>query len=201
MVGLRDVANHEEHIGYTHGKTGSLRAVGLVSASHAQSIVNCFLSTSLQSFFEHIIIEFVKRDELAQLSLSIVLGSRVDNLDDASFVTFYLLGNIAEVEERVEYLHNQLELIRYEWVVVYKIVLRFVATIGCGQFELKVETCLIFIVECSELRFHFLFLVENTLLGDYLRLCAFEGNLHFEASLNFAFLILFFGNVTIVHNF
>ena len=121
-------------------------------------------------------------------------------LDDASLVTFYLLGYIAEVEERVEYLHNQLELIRHERVVIYKIILCFVATIGCRQFELKVETCLIFIVEGSQLWLHFLFLVENTLLGNYLRLCTFQGNLHFEASLDLAFLILLFCNVAIVHN-
>ena len=87
------------------------------------------MSTSLQSFFEHIIIEFVERDELAQLCICIRLGSRVDYLDDASLVTLHLLGHIAEVEERVEYLHNQLELIRHERVVVHEIILCFVAAI------------------------------------------------------------------------
>ena len=81
------------------------------------------MSTSLQSFFEHIVIEFVERDELAQLCICICFGSRVDYLDNASLVTLYLLGYIAEVEERVEYLHNQLELIRHERVVVHEIVL------------------------------------------------------------------------------
>ena len=76
----------------------------------------------------------------------------------------------------------------------------FVATIGCRQLELKVETCLIFVVEGSKFWFYFLFFVENTLLGDYLWLGAFQGNLHFEASLNFTFLILLFCNVAIVHN-
>ena len=123
LVGLRDVADHEEHVGYSHGKTGALWSVGLVSASHAQSIIHSLLSTSLQSFFEHVIIEFVERDELAQLSICICLGSRVDYLDDASLVTFYLLGHIAEVEERVENLHNQLKLIRHERVVVHEIIL------------------------------------------------------------------------------
>ena len=124
----------------------------------------------------------------------------MDYLDDASLVTLYLLGYIAEVEERVEYLHNQLELIRHERVVVHEIILCFVATIGCRQLELKVETCLIFVVECHKLWFYFLFLVENTLLGNHLWLCAFQGNLHFEASLDLAFLILLFCNMTVVHN-
>ena len=124
----------------------------------------------------------------------------MDYLDDASLVTLYFLGNIAEVEERVENLHNQLELIRHERVVVHEIILCFVATIGCRQLELKVETCLIFVVECHKLWFYFLFLVENTLLGNHLWLCAFQGNLHFEASLDLAFLILLFCNVAIVHN-
>ena len=124
----------------------------------------------------------------------------MDHLDDASLVTLYFLGNIAEVEERVEYLHNQLELIRHERVVVHEIILCFVAAIGCRQFELKVEASLIFVVECRKLWLYFLFLIENTLLGNHLWLCTFQGNLHFEASLDLAFLILLFCNVAIVHN-
>ena len=56
------------------------------------------------------------------------------------------------------------------------------------------------IVEGSKFWFYFLFFVENSLLGNHLWLCAFQGNLHFEASLDLAFLILLFCNVAIVHN-
>ena len=95
----------------------------LILASHADGIVNGFLTTSLQAFLEHVVIQFVEGNEFANLFISIVLSGRMDDLDDASLITFYLLGHIAEVQEGVEHLHDELELVRYEWIVSYEIVL------------------------------------------------------------------------------
>ena len=71
----------------------------LILASHADGIVNSFLSASLQALLEHIVVEFIEGNELAHLLIGIVLGRRVDDLDDASLVTFHLLGHIAEIQE------------------------------------------------------------------------------------------------------
>ncbi len=200
LVGLRDIANHKEHVGHTDGEACLLRTVGLVGASHTQGIVHRLLATSLQAFLEHVVIEFVEGDELAQFGFRICLGSGVNHLDDASLVSLYLLRHIAEGEERVEHLHNQLELIRHERIVVHEILLRVVATIRCWQLELQVETSLILVVKRGEFRLHLLFFVENTFLRDDLRLCAFKGHLHLETPLDLAFLVFLLGNITVVHN-
>ena len=66
----------------------------------------------------------------------------MDHLDDASFVTLHLLCNITQIEERVEHLHDQLELIRHERVVGDEVLLGLVAVVCGRQFELKVKRCL-----------------------------------------------------------
>ena len=200
LVVLRYVAHHEEHVSHTDGKACPLGSVSLVGACHAQGIVHRFLSASLQAFLEHIVVELIEGDELARFGICVCLGSGVDHLDDASLVALHLLGHIAEVEERVEHLHDQSELVRHKGIIIHEILLRLVAVVRRRQLELQVETCLIFIVERSKFWLHLLFLVENTLLGNHLGLCAFERYFYFEASFNLALLVFFFCDVAVIHN-
>ena len=64
----------------------------------------------------------------------------MDDLDDASLVALHLLGDIAQGEERVEHLHDELELIGHKGIVGHEVLLAVVAAIGIGQLELEVES-------------------------------------------------------------
>ena len=196
LVGLRDIADHEEDVDHPDGQ---LR-VTLIGACHTDGIINRLLSTSLQALLKHIVVQFVEGDELAQFGIGIGLCRRVDDLDDASLVALHLLGDIAQGEERVEHLHDELELIGHKGIVGHEVLLAVVAAVGVGQLELEVKSSFLAVVQCLQVGLHLLFLVENTLLGNDLGLCAFERHLHLEASLDLAFLVFLLGYVAVVHN-
>ena len=56
----------------------------------------------------------------------------MDDLDDASLVALHLLGDIAQGEEGVEHLHDELELIGHKGIVGHEVLLAVVAAIGVG---------------------------------------------------------------------
>ena len=126
LISLRNIANHKEDIGYTYRQFRVSIGTG-----NADSIIHSLLSTGLQTLLEHIVVKFIKRNELTYFGLSIVgsLSRSVNHLDDASFVTFHLLSHIPQSKERVEHLHDELKLIRNKGVEVDKVSLRIVALI------------------------------------------------------------------------
>ena len=124
----------------------------------------------------------------------------MDNLDDASLVTLYLLGYVAQGKEGVEHLHDELKLIGNERIVGHEVFPAVVAAIRVGQLELKVESRFLFIIQLLQIWLHLLFLVENTLLGDDLGLCTFKRYLHLKASLDFSLLVFLLCDVAFVHN-
>ena len=173
----------------------------LILASHADGIVNGFLAASLQTFLEHVVIQFIEGNEFAHLFVGIVLCRRVDDLDDASLVTFYLFGYIAEVQEGVEHLHDEFELVRHKRVISHEIVLRLVGHITVWQFELESESSLLLVVEFFQRRHHTFLLIENTLLSDDFRLSAFQRYLHLKAAFNLTFLVFLLCYIAVVEHF
>ena len=124
----------------------------------------------------------------------------MDDLDDASLIALHLLGYIAQGKEGVEHLHDELELIGHKRIVGHEVFFVVVAAVGVGQLELKVESRFLLVIEFLQVGLHLLLLVENTLLGDDLGLCAFERHLHLEASLDLSLFVFFLCYVAVIHN-
>ena len=57
------------------------------------------------------------------------------------------------------------------------------------------------VVELFKSRHNALLLIKNTLLSNYFRLGAFQGNLHFEAAFNLTFFVFLLCNVAVIKNF
>ena len=92
FVALGEVADHEEDVDNTAGEF----LVAVVVLNHAYASVNNLMTGVLETFREHVVIQFIECDVTAHFIVGAFLCRGVNHLDDASLSTLYLSGYIAK---------------------------------------------------------------------------------------------------------
>ena len=136
----------------------------------------------LEPCLEHGRVHLVEGDEGPHGVVPVVLGRLVGDLQDGPFVALDLGVDVLQLHERVEHVHDELELIRHERVVVDEVLPVGVLAEAGREVELGVQGILLLVEEFPELHDSVLVLVEDTLLGDVLGVGALEGDTGLEAA-------------------
>ena len=137
----------------------------------------------------------VEENEASNWVVSVVLGCLMRDFQNGTFITFDFRIHVLQSHEGIEHVHNQLELIRNERIVVDEVLLVSVLAITGRKIELGIKGRRLLVIEFSELDDGIRILVQDTLLRDVLGICSLKGNTGFESAKNLSVVVACFSNV------
>ena len=181
LVILRKVAYHKQYV------DNALPEVAVfVFLNHPVGILYGLLPLGHQSTFEHRAEELVKRDELANFFIFCLFSRAMSNLNDGAFVSFDFLFHESQLDERIEYLHDQPELIRHKRIIVYEFLPVVKSLVRGWQLKLCSNSIAFAVIQLTEFDACCPVFFKNTFLRDVFRFGSGKRYLYFKTSHNLA---------------
>ena len=191
FVGGADIAKHEQELNHTLAKS----PVFLIGLDDKFGIAKCALSGVFQAGLEHRGEHHVEGNKASNRVVSVVLGCLMRDFQNRTFITLDFRIHVLQSHEGIEHVHNQLELIRNEWIVVDKVLLVSVLAITGRKIELGIKGRRFLVIEFSKLNDGIRILVQDTLLRDILGICSLKCDTGFESAENLSVVVACFSNV------
>ena len=158
-------------------------------------IGQCPLAEMLHRTLEHGSKEPVERHKFSYFHLSCIFGNGERDIDQGAFISLDLLIHKVHIDERVQHLHDELELVRNKWIAGDKVLLAGVSLIGAGKDKLGIQFGFVLLKHFAKRDFDITFLFKNTLLCDILWRSALQRSAYLKTSQDFSYLILWIGSV------
>src|SRR5574344_948602 len=149
----------------------------------------------LHRTLEHGSKEPVERHKFTHFHLSCVFGNGERDINQGAFISLDLLIHKVHIDERVQHLHDELELVRDKWIAGDKVLLAGVSLIGAGKDKLGIQFGFVLLKHFAKRDFDITFLFKNTLLCDILWRSALQRSAYLKTSQDFSYLILWIGSV------
>ena len=143
----------------------------------------------LQASLEHRGEHHVEGNEASHRVVLMVLSRLMRDLQNGSFITLDLGINVLERHEGVKYVHDQLELIGNEGIVINEFLLVGVFAVAGRQVELGIKCRCLLVIELAQFNDGIFILVKDTLLGNVFRIRALQSDTGLETPQNLAVVI------------
>ena len=143
----------------------------------------------LQASLEHRGEHHVEGNEASHRVVLMVLSRFMSDLQNGAFITLDLGINVLERHEGVKYVHDQLELIGNEGIVINEFLLVGVFAVAGRQVELGIKCRCLLVIELAQFNDGIFILVKDTLLGNVFRIRALQGDTGLEAAEDLAIVI------------
>ena len=123
------------------------------------------------------------------------------NLQHTALITLHLFIHKLLGNKRVEYLNQQLELVRHKGIIADKVLFITKAIIGCGQIKLVGNGILVAIIKFAYHLDSSLFLTQHTFLSNELCVGSLQSDTYRETPLNLTIVISRILYLNTIHQF